>query len=102
MFVIFRCQVFISCEQHIDLRESRRSSDQKDWDKFKSWLVSHNPFAYEDEHSHALSSGSISITGKDEVNCEQAEELGLVIQSKLDGKKVSELKIKRNDQVKSL
>ena len=56
-----------------------------------------NPFEYNDTNLHSLASGFVSISGKDEVNCEEAEELGSHI-----GKTLLDPKIRRKDQMKAL
>ena len=55
-----------------------------------------NPFGFEDENLHSLSTGIISITSKD-VNCEDAKELGLKIQKEFDNVSLSAATIKRKN-----
>ena len=73
-----------------------------DWKKFRNWLSERNPFCFEDANLYSLASGFISGAGKDEVNCEQAEEVRLLVHSKMDNQKMTEVKIKRKDQIKAL
>ena len=61
-----------------------------------------NPFEYNDTNLHSLASGFVSISGKDEVNCEEAEELGSRIHNIPEGKTVLDAKIRRKDQMKAL
>ena len=56
---------------------------------------------FEDEHLHSLSLGLVSNC-RDGVNCENSEEVGLLMQKQLDNVKMPKCKIKRTDQVKSL
>ena len=89
-------------EQHVDLSSSRRKRDKEDGLKFTTWLEESNPFTYEDKHLHSLSTGIVSIEGKDNVNCERAEGLGLIIQKELDNTSLSSASIKRKHQIKPL
>ena len=66
-----------SSEQHTNLRASRRKQVKEHGLKFTACLQERNPFGFEDENRHSLSTGIISMTSKDSVNCEDAEELGL-------------------------
>ena len=49
-----------------------------------------------------MASGFVSISGKDEVSCEEAEELGSGIHNTMDRKTVLDAKIRRRDQIKAL
>ena len=69
-----------SSEQYTNLRVSRRKQNKEHGLKFTAWLQERNPFGFEEENLHSLSTGIISITSKDSINCEDAEELGLKIQ----------------------
>ena len=80
---------------------SRRSRDYLDCQKILEWLQIRNPFQYEDQNLHSLFLGLVS-DGKDEINCNQAEETGLKIQELLDNMEITKCKIKRNDQIKPL
>ena len=91
-----------SSEQHTDLRASRRKQDKEHGLKFTAWLQERNPFGFEDENLHSLSTGIISMTSKDSVNCEDAEELGLKIQKELDNVSLSAGTIKSKNQIKPL
>ena len=66
-----------------------------------AWLQERNPFGFEDENLHSLSTEIISMTSKDSVNCEDAEELGLKIQKELDVL-LGAATIKRKNQIKPL
>ena len=84
-----------SSEQHIDLRPSRRKQDKEQGLKFTAWLQERNPFGFEDENLHSLSTEIISMARKDSVNCEDAEELGLKIKKELDNVSLSATTITR-------
>ena len=89
-------------EQHIDLGPSRLTQDHTDWKRFKDWLTARNPFTFEDSNLHSLSTGFISIAGEDEINCDDFERIGANVQPGMDGKSFTEVRFKRNDQVKPL
>lgn len=72
-------------EQHTDASEPRRKRDVEDFTRFKSWLKERNPFTFTNPNLQSLSAGWISITGKDKVNCDEAESIGEAIQHTLDG-----------------
>ena len=84
-----------SSEQHRDLRPSRRKQDKEQGLKFTAWLQERNPFGFEDENLHSLSTEIISMARKDSVNCEDAEELGLKIKKELDNVSLSATTITR-------
>ena len=86
-------------EQHVEMGVTRKSKDYADCKKFLNWHQERNPFNFEDEHLHSLSSGLVSKCTHDEVNCEKAEELGDQIQNKLDKVAVTNAKISRKDQL---
>ena len=90
-----------SSEQHAEMGKTRRLRDHSDCQKFFEWLQRRNPFVYDDECLHSLSLGLVS-DGTDGVNCERSEELGQIIQEKLDEVSVPSCKIKRRDQIKPL
>ena len=89
-----------SSQQHVDLGQTRRCKNQSDCQKFVQWQE-RNPFLFEDEHLHSLSIGLVSI-GIDSVNCENSEEVGLLMQKQLNQVKMPKCKIRRTDQVQSL
>ena len=91
-----------SSEQHQEMGFSRIQTDYEDSLKFFCWLEKRNPFIYKDKHLHSLSSGVVSIKGKDNVNCDEAETVGEKIQESIDGKVFTDAKIKRKDEAKSL
>ena len=89
-------------EEHIDLGPSRLTQDHTDWKSFKNWLTARNPFTFDNSNLHSLSTWFISIAGEDEINCDNSERIGANIQAGMDGKSFTEVRFKRNDQVKPL
>ena len=69
-------------DQHVDVTEEDGSKIQL---TMKAWLKERNPFEFVDANLHSLSSGLISVAGKDQVNCDNAEQLGGNIHQQLDG-----------------
>ena len=88
-------------EQHIELGNSRKSRDLADCLKFYDWIKYRNPFTFQDEHLHLLSSGLVSKSD-DMVNCDQAVELEHQIHRQLDTISYKDATIKRKDQMVSL
>ena len=91
-----------SSEQHADMSNSQRQHDYKDCKRFVDWLTTRNPFNISDKDLHSISNGLVSIEGKDDVNCEKAEEVSFSIQKSLDNLSLASATIKRNDQIKTL
>jgi hypothetical protein len=89
-------------EQHLEMGFNRRLSDFEDSRKFFEWFETRNPFTYEDTNLHSLSTGVVSVIGKDMVNCENAEAIGQSIQQSLDNVNFTDAKIRRKDQLRSL
>ena len=89
-----------SSEQHVELGTSRRRRDYRDCELFLDWLTTKNPFVVPDVNLFSLSNGLVSTEGKDEVNCEKAEEVGLTIQRSLDDVSVTNASVKRKDLIK--
>ena len=89
-------------EQHLGMGFKRPLSDFEDSRKFFEWFEIRNTFTYEDTNLHSLSTGAVSIIGKDMVNCENAEAVGLSIQQSLDNFNFTDETIKRKDQLRSL
>ena len=89
-------------ELHIDLGPSIFTQDDTDWNRFKDWLTTRNPFTFEDSNIHSLSTGFISIARKDEINYDNSERIRANIQAGMDGKSFIEVRFKRKDQAKPL
>ena len=82
--------------------KNRRIKDTEDCQKFFDWIEVRNPFNMIDSNLHSLSTGSVSMRGKDKVNCDDAESIGAKIQSKLDNAIFTEAKILKRDLIVSL
>ena len=82
-------------EQHVNLGPSIRKRDHEDYKKFKAWFIHRNPFTFQDEHLHSLSSGWVSSGNNDNVNCDRAEDIGLAIQQSLDDQNVGTAVIRK-------
>jgi len=91
-----------SSEQHLEMGCKRRKHDFEDGKRFHRWFETRNPFTYKDCDLHSLSLGTVSIDGKDNVNCENAEAIGKRIQEHLNGVVFTNAKIKRKDQAQPL
>lgn len=92
----------ISSDQHVELGTSRMKSDYDDCSKFVSWLRPRHPFKIKDRNLHSLSTGIVSITGKDDVSSEKAEEIGKSIQNSFDNTPYSKCSVRRKDTIKPL
>ena len=86
-----------SSDQNIDMGMNRRGKDSDDCQKFFDWIEVRNPFNMIDDNLHSLSTGVVSVKGKDKVNCDDAENIGAIIQKKLDDTTFTEAKIKKKD-----
>ena len=59
--------------QNIDMGAAGMSRDYDDCNRFYQRLEVQNPFNIEDAHLHSLSTGVVSVAGKDPADCEIAE-----------------------------
>jgi hypothetical protein len=87
--------------KHADTGASRTARDYSDIEKLLEWLDANNPFEANSSVLRGLSTGLIA-SEEDNVNCDCAEDVGLAIQVKMDGKLFYELSLKKSDQIKSL
>ena len=86
-------------DQNIEIRAATMSRDYDYCHRFYQWLEVQNPFNIEDVHLHSLSTGIVSVAGKDPVECEIAEIIGVRIQENLDNHPFNEAKIKRKEKL---
>ena len=93
---------FHSSSQHVELNQSRKQIDFNDCETFYLWLTTHNPFQVQDKNLYSLSSGLVSIVGKDLVNCEKAEEVGSMIQKSFDNTPFKKCTVRTKDLIKPL
>ena len=84
---------------HEELGKSRHQRDFDDLQKMLEQLDYFNPF---DGTRIALQSLSLGLVADESINCDNAEEVGRAIYTKLDHVSVAKCTIKRLDQVKSL
>ena len=91
---------FESSEQHCESGESRRKRDTKDVKMLKEQLNQFNPFDLQDSRLQNIFTG-VSADNNDEVNCDQAKQVGFEIQCSLDNIVVNQATIKRSKQVKT-
>ena len=84
-------------EQHVDIAKSRIKRDNDDLAIVQDWFDLHDPFDESEPRLKSLSSGLIG----DELNCDDAETVGLAIQHSLDGMCMEDVTIKRNSKVET-
>ena len=85
--------------QHKELFAGRVKRDNDDFKKIQAWFQTHNPFEC-GEKLISLDSGLVDENNS--VNCDRAEEIGVSIQSQLDGVSFTKCSFKRKDQVYNL
>ena len=66
-----------SSEQHMEPGTSRRKRDTGDIEKVMDWLSEHDPF---DDQVFGLRSLSTGVTAKENVNCDEAVDVGITDQ----------------------
>lgn len=88
----------VSSDQHTEMRDSRMGRDDKDVSKIFEYLCLHSPFP-ETKFLMSLTSG---IVGDESVNCYKAYEVGKKAESKVFGKTLKDLKLRRGDRVLSI
>ena len=89
-------------EQHHELGASRRKQGYAHFQKMLDWISIRNPFLVPGENLQSISTGLMSSSQVDNVNCEQAEVIGVNIQKSLDNKLINDASMKRTEQLKSL
>lgn len=90
--------------QHKDLSEAREKRDHADQDKLLEFLSSHNPFKDRNESGNdgTLCSIVTGIVADKDVNCYNAESIGKHLMQSIIGQNFHDVKLKRNNKVKSL
>ncbi|KAJ8865571.1 hypothetical protein PR048_033091 [Dryococelus australis] len=86
-----------SYEQHIELRDSRRTRDARDVAVLLSWLKEHSP--WDVDYLRSLASG---VVGYNSINCNQAEYVGLGAIKCIIGSTFGEVKLMQKNRVKPL
>ena len=84
-------------EQHTELGKSRISQDNMDLEEVIKWFDSHEPFDPLEHNLKSISSGITAVT--DKINCDNAVEIGEMIQEKLDGVCFEDAVIKQKSKV---
>ena len=92
---------FSNSDEHVEMGISRIRRDYEDIKKMLDWLQNHNPFDDTDPSLRSLSSGHDS-TGKDGINCDTVEDVGIMMQRKMDNKFYTDMSFKRADKIRTL
>ena len=87
--------------QHSEMGKSRVIRDNKDLLKVLQFFEQHNPFDVSDNRLRGLVSG-IAAADSDNINCDEVEQVGAVIMTRINGVPFKDVKLKRSDQVKTL
>jgi hypothetical protein len=87
--------------QHPELGKSRTKRDNEDLSKILEFLELHNPFSTSDGRLRSLTSGTATAES-DNINCDNAENVGSAIMLKMDGISFNNIKLKRSDHVRTL
>ena len=83
--------------QNIDMRMKRCNCDYDHCQQFFNWLEIKNSFNMKDGNLYSLSTGLVSVYGKDTVNCNQAGIIGTHVQESFDDSKFTKIKFKKKD-----
>ena len=86
-------------DQHRDLHNSNETKDKRDHETFFVRLSAHSPFVYKCESIVCITTGMIADKA---VNREQAYELGCVSANSMIDGSFADIKLKRNDKVKTI
>ena len=90
--------LYITSDQHVELRESRKCRDISDSEKLSDWLMAHPPFP----HCPDLISVCSGITANELVNCDLAVEVGKKAISQIVGCSFADIHLRRKDKVVTL
>ena len=83
------------------MTSTRRERDMKSMDKILSWFDVHDPFLPMVQELRSLSTG-LTASENDNINCDDAENVGYQLQKKLDGVCFEQVTMKRSEQIRSL
>ena len=83
-------------DQHVDVSDARISRDVFDFKKVNDWLCGHNPFDREEKRLRSLANGKVV---DDVLTCESPENVGIIIQRKIDNQSMCDVKIGRKESV---
>ena len=79
-------------EQHVELGVSRKKRDFEDFMKVCAWVDQFNPFDIADGRLRSLSNG-LACSVNDDINCDEAEEVGRTLQGNNDNIVMTEAKV---------
>lgn len=88
-------------KQHVDMVKAKMQRDSKDMCTMMSWLKPYNSFDNSNDTLRSISAG-LTATPESGINCDDAGNVEVTIQMRMDNSMISDLSIKRNDQVKNL
>ena len=88
-------------EQHVDLTTARRQIDMKDLSTITLWLKCHSPFDTTSKELRSIASG-LTARDKDNINCDDAEDIGFKLQEKLDKVCFESVSMKRKEKIRTL
>ena len=88
----------VTSEQQVEMRDSCQSRDADDAKKLVVWLNFHSSYG---QQTTQLISLSIRMIGEGDTNCDEAVECDALAIAQMLGKNFAEIKLKRNDKVKS-
>jgi hypothetical protein len=91
----------VTDNQHVDLGKSRVDRDLKDLVGILDYLNIRNPFNTNDDRLRSIASGLVACDSH-LVSCDNAEEIGALIMSKMDELAFADVVLKKADQIKTL
>jgi len=86
---------------HVELGKSRSSRDSQDLLKLIAWFAGNSPYHLTDERLCSLGTGLVA-SETDKIDCDAADEVGGRIMTKMDNVPVSDVSIRKSDQVRTL
>ena len=81
-----------SKDQYIGMGMERRNCDYDHSQQFFNWFEIRNSFNMKDGNLYSLSTGLVSVYGKDPVNCDEAEIIGARVQESFDDSSFTQIK----------
>jgi hypothetical protein len=88
--------------EHVDVGKSRMQRDFADFQKMKNFLQVYSPFRFADNERLVSLCSGVAAGAEDEVNCDQADVIGLKMQEKWDRCLYGDISCKKADQIKPL
>jgi hypothetical protein len=87
--------------EHVEVGGTRVRRDYRDMQVMLNWLKDNDPFDVSNNKLRSLFTG-VTAGESDCVNCDTADEIGLVIHEKMDNKVFYDVKLTKVDQVRTL